>query len=196
MNEEMINVCGVDLAWRKNTIAIKHFVVHELVDHDGDVFGSGILKDEALRDARYRLLTAPRDTPLSLDEFRSVALIIPVIPGRTGVRYERANRFLLDESNINSTTPLFREALRVYDVTPQESRPDDREKFPMQFIDALLGSCSEPGATSIHLQVGPNIRPIVFVNQRSIAATMSVDSIMQAAYDIMYEDMPSAPAPR
>jgi len=192
--QEQINICGQTFSWRKNTANPLSFcVLHELINRDGDVFSSGVLKDDAVRHARYRILTAPREEHLTLEEFRSVAMLVPVIPGRKGERGESANRFLLDERNSDVRSPLLREALRVYDLTPPDSRPDDREKFPVQFISALLGSCSNPSNTAIHLQIGENIRPIVFVNMQSHAALASVDSVVLAAYDCYMDDV-SAPA--
>lgn len=192
--QETITVGGISLSWRRNCIADARFVVHELVDESGAVIGKGMLREDAERDARHRILTAPRDAPLTIDEFRSIALIVPVVPGRKGVRGEGEKRFLVDDDAALHALRL--EALRAYDATPADSRPDDRNGFPGQFVDALLGSCSDPGSTSIHLQSGPGIRPIVFVNMRSPAANMSVDGVMLAAYEIMYsDDEHCAPAP-
>lgn len=81
--QEQIDICGQTLTWRKNVAGSLSFcVLHELVDQHGEVIASGTLKDEVARDARYRILTAPRDEPLTLEEFRSVAMLVPVIPGR------------------------------------------------------------------------------------------------------------------
>lgn len=192
-NDETIEIGGQYLRWTHDTSRSPAILYHALINGGGEVVSSAPLPEDAVKMAKYRIL--PKlGRRMSFEDFRAVVLVLPVVPGQAGVRYESPNRFLIDDAAAGfpcGTGELRKEALRSYDCK-DDNKPADRAKFVGDFVSAVLGSCSEPNSTSIHIACGPDIRPIVLLNMRSCAVNMTMDSVMKSAYDIFLADSDDA----
>jgi len=193
---ETIEIGGHQLLWAQD---ISHATIlrHALINDRDEVISNHPLREDVILGARYHLLSKLA-TEMSFDDFRSVVLVIPVVPGRDGERGESSRRFLVDEGLFctreygNGVFRLMKEALRAYDLKPDGDRPIDRDNFAGKFVATVLGACTDPSGTAIHLFVGSDTRPIVLVNMHSQAANLTMDSIIKAAYDIFLADKDDA----
>jgi hypothetical protein len=82
---------GVALSWAKAPSLHQPYAIHQVITDDGEVIGSGMLREEAIQEVFSKCLSTIPVHAQTLGEFRKNTLVIPVKEGhvdaKTGLPY-------------------------------------------------------------------------------------------------------------